>query len=186
MSRSGAADEAGPERNRQRHKFGGAASRGAALRFVCGLVALLLLNGCVGVLPFPEFSNQPTKGTKLGTPDTAFIQVGSTPAAEVFAKLGTNCLCTPRWRAVAFSWELPGGRGVWWAASMEAGASGEFEWSRWRAFFLAFDTNDVVIAAGTKHLSAGKSLHEHLEVWAQKYRVAPDHLHPESFVAKHP
>jgi hypothetical protein len=157
------------------------------IRFKVTLLALtFLLTGCIGVLPFPQFSNQPTHGTKLGAQDTAFIRSGTTSASELFGTLGTNCVCDPRQRAVAFPWELPGGRGVWWVVSPENGTGGEFEWSRWRAFFVAFDTNNVVTAARTKHLSSSKSLHEHLEVWAKKHHAAPDHIHPEIFVGKEP
>ena len=162
-----------------------------------GLVALIeagltllalafLLTGCIGVLPFPQLSNQPAHGTKLRAKDTAFIRVGTTSASELFATLGTDCVCDPRQRAVAFSWELPGGRGLWWVVSLENGVEGEFEWSRWRAFFVAFDANNLVIAANTKHLSSSKSLHEHLEIWARKHHAAPDRIHPEMFVAKGP
>jgi hypothetical protein len=151
------------------------------------LLALsLLLTGCVGVLPIPNCSNQPTHGAKLRTQDTAFIRAGTTTAAELFGNLGTNCVCDPRQRAVAYSWELPGGWGIWWVVSPENGLADDFEWSRWRAFFVAFDTNNVVTAATTKHLSSSKSLYEQLEIWAQKNHAAPNHLHPESFVAKDP
>ena len=87
----------------------------ACILFQVVLLALaFLLTGCIGVMPFPQLSNQPTHGTKLGARDTAFIRVGTTSASELFGALGTNCVCDPRQRAVAFSWELPGGRGVWW------------------------------------------------------------------------
>ena len=70
--------------------------------------------------------------------------------------------------------------------STVGGGLGEFEWGRWRGFFVAFDANNLVIAANTKHLSSSKSLHEHLEVWARKHHAAPNHIHPEMFVAKNP
>ena len=145
-----------------------------------------LLTGCIGVLPLPQLSNQPTHGTKLHAKDTAFIRVGTTPASELFGTLGTDCLCDPRQRAVAFSWELPGGRGVWWGCSTVGGGAAEFEWSRWRGLFVAFDANNVVTAANTKHLSSSKSLHEQLEAWARKHHAASDHIHPEMFVARNP
>ncbi|HZR18005.1 MAG TPA: hypothetical protein VFE51_11975 [Verrucomicrobiae bacterium] len=149
-------------------------------------VLLTFLTGCVGVLPLPEFSNHPTYGTILRARDIAFIAVGTTSASEVFGALGTNCLCTPRWRAVAFSWELPGGRGLWWVSSMENGIAGEFEWSRWRALFVAFGTNNVVTATATKHLSSSRSLHEQLETWARDHHAGPGHIHPEFFVTEDP
>jgi len=145
-----------------------------------------LLTGCIGVLPLPQLSNQPTHGTKLRAKDTAFIRVGTTSASELFGTLGTDCLCDPRQRAVAFSWELPGGRGVWWGCSTVGGGAAEFEWSRWRGLFVAFDDNNVVTAANSKHLSSSKSLHEQLEAWARKHHAASDHIHPEMFVAKNP
>ena len=150
------------------------------------LALTLPLTGCVGALPFPRFSNQPICGNKLRDKDTAFIRAGTTSASELFGTLGTNCVCDPRHRAVAFTWELPGGRGLWWAFTTTAGTGGEFEWSRWRALFVAFDTNNVVTAAVTKHLSSRKSLHEQLEPWAVKHHAAPNHIHPEMFVAQDP
>lgn len=160
--------------------------RSKLVKCICAVQVVLPLGfcGCIGVLPIPEFSNQPIHGTKLRAQDTAFIQPGNTTAAQVFARLGTNCLCDPRQRAVAFSWELPGGRGLWWMYGPYGGGGNEFEWSRWRAFFVAFDTNNVVVAASAKHLSSSRSLHEHLEVWARKHDAAPDHIHPELFFAK--
>ncbi len=143
-----------------------------------------LWTGCVGVLPIPQFSNQPMRGTRLRAQDTAFIRAGATSAAELFGTLGTGCVCDPRHRAVAFTWELPGGRGVWWVASIDAAEGGEFEWTRWRAFFVAFNTNNVVITAQTRHLSSKKSLHEQLEAWAEKHHAAPNRIHPELSVAK--
>jgi hypothetical protein len=145
-----------------------------------------LLTGCIGALPIPQFSNRPINGTKLRGPDTAFIRPGTTSASEVFSKLGTDCLYDSRQRAVAFSWELPGGQGIWWAASTQSGAAGDFEWTRWRAFFVAFDTNNVVIAAGAKHLSSGKTLHEHMDAWARKHHAAPGRIHLEMFAAENP
>ena len=157
-----------------------------ALFQVMLLTLAIFLTGCVGVLPFPEFSNRPIIGTKLRGRDTAFIRPGTTSASAVFGELGTDCLCDPRQRAVAFSWELPGGRGIWWAGGVEYATAGDFEWTRWRAFFVAFDANNVVVAAATKHLSSSKSLDEHLDAWARKHHTAPGHIHPELFVAKNP
>ena len=154
--------------------------------FPVALLALtLLLTGCV-VVPVPEFSNQPMHGTKLRAEDIAFIRVGATSASELFGTLGTNCLCDPRQRAVAFSWELPGGQAIWCWCVPYGGGDDEFEWSRWRALLVAFDTNNIVTAANSKHLSSSKSLHEQLEVWARKHHAAPNHIHPDTFVAKDP
>ena len=153
---------------------------------VAFLALAALLTGCVAAIPLPELSNQPSYGTKLRAQDIAFIRVGATSASEIFGALGTNCLCDPRQRAVVFPWELPGGRGLWWWGVPDAGGGGEFEWSRWRGFFVAFDTNNIVTAANTKHLSSSKSLHEQLDVWARKHHAAPNHIHPDTFVAKDP
>lgn len=71
-------------------------------------------------------------------------------------------------------------------ACTEGAIADEFEWSRWRAFFVAFDSNNVVIAAKLKHLSASMSLDAHLDEWAQKHRAAPDRIDPESFAGKQP
>jgi hypothetical protein len=144
----------------------------------------LFLAGCIGVLPMPQCCNQPVNGTKLQARETAFIRVGTTSAAQLFGTLGTNCICDLRQRAVAYTWELPGGNGLWWFLCLQGGTSGEFEWSRWRAFLVAFDTNNVVIAANTKHLSSRKSLDEHLGIWAEKHHAAPDHIHPANYITK--
>ncbi len=67
------------------------------------LALMLLLTGCIGALPIPQFSNQPTYGTRLRAKDTAFIRVGTTSAFAVFDTLSTKCVCDPRHRAVAFT-----------------------------------------------------------------------------------
>jgi hypothetical protein len=94
--------------------------------------------------------------------------------------------CDARQRAVAYSWELSGGHSLWWVVFMQAGAAGEMEWSHWRGFFVAFDSNNIVTVAAHKNLSSRKSLHEQLETWARKNHAASDLMHPETFLAQTP
>lgn len=148
------------------------------------LCLALFLTGCVGLLPVPE--NHPTYGTRLRSGDTAFIRAGTTSATDLFRTLGTNCVCDARQRAVAYSWELSGGHSLWWVVFMQAGAAGEMEWSHWRGFFVAFDTNNIVAVSAHKNLSSRKSLHEQLETWARKNHAASDRMHPETILAQTP
>ena len=149
---------------------------------------LLLLTGCVGALVVPKFNQKPENGAiALKSKDTAFIHKKVTTATEVFNTLGTDYSYGLRQRAVAYSWEIPTGDGLRWESWLwfwfdtSNGFGGchadEFYCSKWRAFFIAFDTNNVVIDTATKHLSDDKSLHEHLELWATKHHAATSDYH---------
>lgn len=131
----------------------------------------VLLTGCVGVLPIPSSSRHPEHGQVIGSEQVRFIQTGCTTRQEVTNRLGCDFRDSPRVRALAYSWEMPGGRGLWWLACMGGGTGGEFEWSHWRALFLRFDDDDVVVQTKFVRLSSGRSLDEQLERWALKTRA---------------
>lgn len=130
------------------------------------LLPALFLTGCVGVIPVPRFSNKPVASSAIDPSQTDFIIVGETTRVEVVDRLGSEFRDSPRLPALAYSWELPGGQGLWWLCSTHSGIGGEFEWSRWRAFFVAFDSKGVVTRTRFVHLSSRKSLDEQLEAWA--------------------
>jgi hypothetical protein len=143
---------------------------------VLGLLAICLLTqtGCVGVIPVPSFSNQPVAGQVIKPGDVKFIVPGQTTRAVVVERLGTSFRASPRMPVLAYSWELPGGSGIWWwcvfSPYFAAGDINDFEWSRWRAFFVTFDEQGVVTKAEFVHLSGKKSLDEQLEDWGARIR----------------
>jgi hypothetical protein len=128
----------------------------------------LLLNGCVVPIPIPSFSTKPECGEKLTAARTAFIEPGKTTKAEIIRSLGTNFTSLPQGRAVAYTWEIPGGRGLWLFATFAGGAAGEFEWSHWRGFFVAVDNRGVVTATAFKRLWSRHSLDEQMDRWVVK------------------
>jgi len=133
------------------------------------LILISFLSGCVGVIPIPSFSTTPECGEKLTTARTAFIKPGKTTKAEMIRSLGTNFTSLPQGRAVAYTWEIPGGKGFWLVAGPEGGgAAGEFEWSHWRGFFVAFDNRGVVTATAFKRLWSRHSLDEQMDRWHVK------------------
>ena len=159
------------------------------------LLGLILLTGCTGALIVPKFNQKPENGAiALKSKNTAFIHKGVTTADEVVNTLGTNYAYVSRQKALAYSWEIPTGEGlewtswfwVWWDSKGEfKGCRGdEFYLSKWRAFFIAFDTNNIVITSGTKHLSDNKSLHEQLELWAIKNHASVNVYHSTNFPPK--
>ena len=132
---------------------------------VPALLSSLFLTGCVGVIPVPSFSSKPVAGIPIKPQQTEFIVVGETTHAEVVDRLGARFRESPRVPALAYSWELPGGEGVWWICGLEGGTGDRFEWSRWRAFFVMFDDSGHVASSKFKRLSSRKSLDEQLEDW---------------------
>jgi len=136
--------------------------------WVPALLAGQLLTGCVGALPVPKLSNRPVTGQIIHHDQVAFVVPELTTRAELVEHLGGNFVASLRQPALAYTWELPGGRGVWWFGSEYYATAGEFEWSRWRSFFVLFDDRGLVRRIQFKHLSSRHSLHEQLENWAQK------------------
>ena len=160
--------------------------------FITPLLGLLVLNGCVGSLVVPKFNQKPENGAiALKSKDTAFIHKGVTTATEVVNTLGTDYTYGLRQRALAYSWEIPTGDGLKWESwlwfwfDISNGLGGchadEFYCSHWRAFFIAFDNNNIVIDKAAKHLDDDMSLHEQLEVWAINHHAATNSYHSLDF-----
>ena len=125
--------------------------------------------GCVGIMPVPVLPGAPEYGSKVEAGPARGIRPGRTTRAEVIAKLGTNYVELPRAHAIAYTWEMRGGGGVWWVALAAGGAAGAIGggWEGgWRGFFVAFDGNNVVRAADFKQLSMRRSLDENVDRWA--------------------
>jgi len=135
---------------------------------VSGLLCLMLLTGCVGVIPVPSLSNKPVAGCQITSAQASGIIVGRTTRSEVVEQLGNRFRESPRMPALAYSWELPGGRGFWWAFGTVGGRMEDFEWSRWRAFFILFDGSGRVADMKFVRLASSKSLDEQLEDWARQ------------------
>jgi hypothetical protein len=149
------------------------------------IVALMLLaatglfTGCVGLIPVPSFSRQAPVGRAIQAREAAFIVPGQTTRAQVVEQLGADFRASPRLPVVAYSWDLPGGTALWWWAVFctegGAGDAGEFEWGRWRAFFVAFDQDGYVTRTKFIRLSGRKSLDEQLEAWGAACYVKQNH-----------
>jgi hypothetical protein len=133
------------------------------------LAAAGLVTGCVGLIPVPSFSGQTPVGRVIQAREAAFIVPGQTTRAQVVEQLGADFRPSPRLPVIAYSWDLPGGTALWWWAVFctegGAGDAGEFEWGRWRAFFVAFDQDGYVTKTKFIRLSGRKSLDEQLEAW---------------------
>jgi len=144
---------------------------GTAVRLASLAAVLTLMSGCAGVLPLPITSNKPEYGRKIDRAQVAFIHPGRTTRAQVVERLGCDYTALPMNRALAYTWELPGGGGVWWYCIFlgEAAAAGGGSWAGgWRGFFVAFDDEDFVTATAFKELSSRHPLHEHMDRWVAK------------------
>jgi hypothetical protein len=143
------------------------------------LAAMGLVTGCVGLIPVPSFSNHPEVGRVIQAREAAFIVPGQTTRAQVVERLGADFRASRRMPVMAYSWELPGGTALWWwfVFCTEGGAAdaGEFEWSRWRAFFVAFDQDGYVTQARFIRLSSRKSLDDQLEKWGTACYAKQNH-----------
>jgi hypothetical protein len=139
-------------------------------------VTAVVLNGCVGAIPRPVSATQVEYGHRLLTNDVSFIRPGVTKRAEVIARLGTNYTALPLQRALAYSWEMKGGGGVWWVCVVVpyGGVADARTWTGgWRAFFIAFDDQGVVTSTAFKSPSARRSLHEHMYNWVASLPAKP-------------
>jgi hypothetical protein len=137
------------------------------LRLIVPLAVLSgmpLLSGCIGVLPIPVYSHTPEFGQKINRNQVAFIQVGKTTRPEVISNLGTNCYWSRRYQVLAYTWEMRGGGGCWWAYGTEGGTSGDWL-GGWRGFLVAFDDKGVASASGFRRLSPQRSLDDNLNCW---------------------
>jgi hypothetical protein len=141
--------------------------------------AMGLVTGCVGLIPVPAGSSHVEIGRVIQAREVAFIVPGQTTRAHVVERLGADFRASPRMPVMAYSWELPGGTALWWwfvfCTEGGAGDAGEFEWSRWRAFFVAFDQNGYVTKAMFIRLSSRKSLDEQLEAWGAACNARQGH-----------
>lgn len=135
------------------------------------LLPVLLLTGCVALVPLPPTYNQ-TYGRVIEKSQTRFIVAGQTTRDEVIAGLGGEFRDSPRVAALAYPWEKPAPDMAWWICSTEAGTGGHFERSHWRAFFVAFDAGGKVCRSEFVSLSQRKSLDEQMEDWAQRHGAA--------------
>jgi hypothetical protein len=127
----------------------------------------LLSGGCMGVGYVPALSNKPYSGKPLAGRDADFIAAGKTTRAEVVKKLGTGYRDSVRVWAIAYPWELPGGRWFFFAVGqMGGGISGGPENTRWRALFLDFDGRGIVTRKEFVRLKQKLTLDEQLEAWA--------------------
>jgi hypothetical protein len=145
--------------------------RTTAVRLASLATLLTLMSGCVGVLPLPITSGQPEHGCKIERAQVTFIHPGQTTRAQVIERLGPDYAALPLNRAFAYTWELPGGGGIWWycIAFGEAAAAGGGSWAGgWRGFFVAFDDQGVVTATAFKKLSCRRPLHENMDRWVAK------------------
>jgi hypothetical protein len=144
---------------------------GTAVRLASLASVLTLMSGCAGVLPLPVTSNKPESGHKIERAQTAFIQPGLTTRNQVIDLLGSDYTALPMNRALAYTWELPGGGWVWWYCIVGpyGGVADGGNWAGgWRGFFVAFDEQDVVTASEFKKLSTRQPLHQQMDRWVAK------------------
>lgn len=143
------------------------------------LAAPGLVTGCVGLIPVPSFSGQAPVGRVIQAREAAFVMPRLTTRAQVVERLGADFRPSPRLPVIAYSWDLPGGTALWWWAVFctegGAGDAGEFEWGRWRAFFVAFDQDGYVTKTKFVRLSGRKSLDEQLEAWGAACYAKQNH-----------
>jgi hypothetical protein len=134
------------------------------LNTVANLAPILLLTGCIGVIPLPASDHQ-VHGQVIEGSQTQFIIAGQTTRKEVIAHLGGQFRDSPRVPALAYSWEKPAADIAWWFFTLENGAGGHYERSHWRAFFIDFDADGKVRRTKFVGLSQNRSLDEQLEDW---------------------
>ena len=139
------------------------------------LLPVLLLTGCIGMIPLPPTDKQ-VHGQVIEGSQTQFIVAGQTTRDEVVARMGGQFRDSPRMAAMAYSWEKPAADVGWIfilpAGEAAVGGGGHFERSHWRAFFVAFDAGGKVCRTEYVSLSQRKSLDEQLEDWAQRHGAA--------------
>jgi hypothetical protein len=146
----------------------------------------LIITGCAGVVPLPAFPNKVQHGRRITSEQIAFIQPGLTTRAALETALGTHYIESPREPAIAYTWEISGGGGVWWVSLVTpygGVAKGDTWLGGWRGFFVAFDTNNVVADAQFIRLSSNKSLHEQMKAWAGKHHAATSPIKPAQALA---
>jgi hypothetical protein len=129
------------------------------------LLLILLLSGCVGVMPVPKSSRETATGRIISPQEVSFIVAGQTTRTELTNHLGCEFRDAPCAPALAYSWERPATRWVWWIFFLSAGGGGCYE-NSWHAFFVKFDAEGRVTKTTLASLSENQSLDEQLEAWA--------------------
>jgi hypothetical protein len=138
-----------------------------AFAIIAPLLAVLL-TGCVGVMPVPPSRNQTVRDRVVTPEQVKFIVPDQTTRPEVIARLGDQFRDSPRLPVLAYSWQKPAVRWVWWSfvvGNGAAGGGGCYE-NYWRAFFIRFDADGRVAASKFVSLCDRQSLDEQLEDWA--------------------
>jgi hypothetical protein len=134
------------------------------------LVATVLLNGCIGIMPVPPNSETPAMGNSITRDQVKFIVPGQTTRQEVVAKLGDQFRESPRMPVMAYSWEKPTWGWCWWFFFVTPGgivSGGDYdEGNDWRAFYLKFDVAGRVEKTCFAKLDNDYSLDEQLENWS--------------------
>lgn len=141
---------------------------------ILGLLAVgaSFLTGCVGMLPIPPLSTEVEAGHKIELREATFIAPGTTTRREVEQRLGScsrDCLRPP---SIAYSWETPCWKVVWWLAGpYGGGVIDDYPVGGWHALFVTFDDNGHALQKDFVSLSHGRSLDEQLERWARRVRT---------------
>jgi len=146
----------------------------------------LCLTGCIG-LAVPMLSSGQTHGKVITPAQAKFIVPGATTRAEVEAKLGGEFCASPRMPAVAYSWEQPAAGLMWfWVVIIPPAGLGDGDFterSHWRAFFVAYDSENKISRTRFVSLAGGQSLSEQLENWASGKRNYGTHIiDPDTYV----
>jgi hypothetical protein len=133
------------------------------------LVATVLLNGCIGIIPVPPDANTPAMGSPVTSDQTKFIVPGQTTREEIIAHLGDHFRESPREPVIAYSWEKPAWGWAWWFFFVTPDAvvsGGDYnEGNDWRAFYLKFDGAGRVEKTCFAKLDNDYSLDEQMENW---------------------
>jgi hypothetical protein len=162
------------------------ASRFAVSKAATGLLLVFacFLSGCAGfayVVPVPHKGDNAITGHIFEREELKKIISGRTTRAEIMARMGTGFRQTHDNSALSYSWEKSGpdmyhGLLIAGAGSMGGGVITSFgktdsAWSYWRAIFIQFDADDLVVKAEFIRLSSRKSLDDQLEAWRSKNRA---------------
>lgn len=124
-------------------------------------LASLLLAGCVE----PSFSKVPINGKVITRGQSDLIVPGKTTRAEVVKTLGSGFQESLRMPALGYSWEMRVWTVLFWD-TLRAGGEPSWEYTRWHAFFVAFDQRGVVTRKQFVNLSYQHTFEEHLAKWA--------------------
>lgn len=135
------------------------ATKGTAILLLA--LASITTTGCVALIP----SVSQGRGRVLLEADANFIKIGETTREEVIQRLGTEFSDTWRTSALAYSWELKSVDLNIVGFSTIGGGADKTGFPRWRALFVAFDSNGIVTKRELVRLSPEKALHAQLTAW---------------------